>query len=223
MATAKNRRSAFTLLELLLALSLLVAVAAITWPALERPLASQRLRRAAEQVRTQWIKTRTKAINTGEVYSFQYQPDSARYRVECHTQEAALLEATAASMGPQAGSGGSGGSAGASSPSTTSSSSATIPAVPPQPIEAEVPDGVKFAGGDVTDDTRAAAIANQERARGSIDLSWSQPIFFYPDGTATAARVALVGQRERAIVIELRSLTGGARIGDIVSQESLRP
>lgn len=220
MATVKHRRSAFTLLELLLALSLLVAVAAITWPALDRPLASQRLRRAAEQVRTQWIKARTKAINTGETFSFQYQPDTARFRVECHSQEAALLEATGASMGPQAGSGG---SAGARSPSAASSASPSMPAAGAQPVEAELPDGVKFAGGDVTEDARAAALANQDRSRGSVDLSWSQPIFFYPDGTATAARVALVGQRERAIVIELRSLTGGARIGDIVSQESLRP
>ena len=222
MASTKRRRAAFTLLELLLALAVLVAVAAITWPALERPLATQRLRRAAEQVRTQWIKTRTKAINAGETFSFRYQPDTARFRVEVQSQDAALLEATAASMGSQAGAGGST-SAGSQSSSASSTSSTSLPAVPAQPLEAELPDGVKFAGGDVTEDGRAAEIANRERLMGSVDLSWSQPIFFYPDGTATAARVALVGQRERAIVIELRSLTGGARIGEIVSQESLRP
>src|SRR6185437_3581200 len=98
MASTRHRRSAFTLLELLLALSVLVAVAAITWPALERPLASQRLRRAAEQVRTQWIKARTKAISTGETYSFRYEPDTARFRVESQSQEASLLEAASANM-----------------------------------------------------------------------------------------------------------------------------
>ena len=220
MASTKRRRAAFTLLELLLALAVLVAVAAITWPALERPLATQRLRRAAEQVRTQWIKTRTKAINAGETFSFRYQPDTAIFRVEVQSQDAALLEATAANMGSQAGAGG---SASAGSQSSTTSSTTSLSAVPAQPLEAELPDGVKFAGGDVTEDGRAVEIANRERSMGSVDLSWSQPIFFYPDGTATAARVALVGQRERAIVIELRSLTGGARIGEIVSQESLRP
>lgn len=220
MASSMRRRAAFTLLELLLALAVLVAVAAITWPALERPLATQRLRRAAEQVRTQWIKTRTKAINAGETFSFRYQPDTARFRVEVQSQDAALLEATAANMGSQAGAGG---PASAGSQSSTASSTTSLPAVPPQALEAELPEGVKFAGGDVTEDGRAAEIANRERSMGSVDLSWSQPIFFYPDGTATAARVALVGQRERAIVIELRSLTGGARIGEIVSQESLRP
>lgn len=220
MASSMRRRAAFTLLELLLALAVLVAVAAITWPALERPLATQRLRRAAEQVRTQWIKTRTKAINAGETFSFRYQPDTARFRVEVQSQDAALLEATAANMGSQAGAGG---PPSAGSQSSTASSTTSLPAVPPQPLEAELPEGVKFAGGDVTEDGRAAEIANRERSMGSVDLSWSQPIFFYPDGTATAARVALVGQRERAIVIELRSLTGGARIGEIVSQESLRP
>lgn len=220
MATARHRRSAFTLLELLLALALLVAVAAITWPALERPLASQRLRRAAEQVRTQWIKARTKAINTGETFAFRYQPDSAHFRVESQSQEASLLEAAAANMGPQAGAGG---SAGGGTQSASASSTASMPAMPAEPVELELPDGVKFAGGDVTEDQRSAEFANQERSRGSVDLSWSQPIFFYPDGTATQARVALAGQRERAIVIELRSLTGSVRIGEIVSLESLRP
>ena len=223
MASTKRRRAAFTLLELLLALAVLVAVAAITWPALERPLATQRLRRAAEQVRTQWIKTRTKAINAGETFSFRYQPDTARFRVEVQSQDAALLEATAANMGSQAGAGGSASAGSQSSSASPTSSTASLPAVPAQPLEAELPDGVKFAGGDVTEDGRSVEIANRERSLGSVDLSWSPPIFFYPDGTATAARVALVGQRERAIVIELRSLTGGARIGEIVSQESLRP
>jgi prepilin-type N-terminal cleavage/methylation domain-containing protein len=220
MASARHRRSAFTLLELLLALAVLVAVAAISWPALQRPLATQHLRRAAEQVRTQWIKTRTKAINTGETYSFRYQADSGKFRVEAQSQEASLLESAAANMSPQAGAGGSGGM---SSQSTSASAAPSKPAVPAKPAETGLPDGVKFAGGDVTEDGRSAAIASQERSRGSVDLSWSQPIFFYPDGTATAARVALVGEGERAIVIELRSLTGGARIGEIVSQESLRP
>jgi hypothetical protein len=104
----------------------------------------------------------------------------------------------------------------------SSGASATSPAASRPTIEDALPEGVVFYGGDVASDTRSDQFLAQERTTGSVDLSWSQPVLFYPDGTALAARVAVVGDRNRAIVVEVRSLTGGARVGEITSVEALR-
>jgi len=55
-------RKATTLIEVLLVLALLVMLAAMTWPALDRPMADQRLRKAADRVRTAWVRARIDAM-----------------------------------------------------------------------------------------------------------------------------------------------------------------
>ncbi|HEV3341272.1 MAG TPA: hypothetical protein VG125_12970, partial [Pirellulales bacterium] len=79
-------------MELLLVLALVAAVAAMVWPLLQRPLATQRLKRAAEQVRMHLIKARTQAITTGETFGFTYQPGKSALRVAAYTNNEALLE-----------------------------------------------------------------------------------------------------------------------------------
>jgi prepilin-type N-terminal cleavage/methylation domain-containing protein len=213
-------RAGFTLLELLLVLALVAAISAMVWPALQRPLATQRLKRAAEQVRMHLIKARTQAITTGETFGFTYQPGKSVLRVAAYTNNEALLESVSTmsqASGPSGTSGQPGRSAGASS-----GASASTPAASRRPVEETLPEGVTFYRGDAASDTRSEQFLAQERMTGSVDLSWSQPVLFYPDGTALAARVALVGDRNRAIVVEVRSLTGGARVGEITSVEALR-
>ncbi|HQU46186.1 MAG TPA: hypothetical protein PK867_25455, partial [Pirellulales bacterium] len=171
------------MLELLLVLALIAAVAAMVWPALARPLATQRLRRAAEQVRMHLIKTRTRAINTGETFAFSYQRDKPRYRIDARTNNEAELQ-SASSVG--AGGMQSGGSAQGSYTASSSNPAASIP-----PVEEVLPDGINFFGDDISSDGRSQQFAAQDRMHGSGDLSWSQAVLFYPDGTASAARVAL--------------------------------
>lgn len=209
-----NRRSAFTMLEVMLVLAVIAAISALVWPSLQRPFATQRLRRAAEQVRMHLIKTRTRAITTGETFSFTCQRDKPLYRIECRTNnEAALQTVTVASSG-----GSQSGGTLAAYAAPSNNHSAIIP-----PVDEMLPDGINFAGDDVSLDARSGQIAAQDLVSGSVDISWSQPILFYPDGTASSARVALVGDRGRAIVVEIRGVTGGAKIGDIISVEDLRP
>jgi prepilin-type N-terminal cleavage/methylation domain-containing protein len=213
-------RSGFTLLELLLVLALMAAIAAMVWPAMQRPLATQRLKRAAEQVRMHLIKARTQAISTGETIGFTFQPGKSALKVAAYTNNEALLESVS-TMSQGAGQSGTSGQAGPP-PAASSGASSVSPAASRPTVEDVLPEGVIFYGGDVSSDTRSDQFLAQERIKGSVDLSWSQPVLFYPDGTALAARVAVVGDRNRAIVIEVRSLTGGARVGNITTVEALR-
>jgi type II secretion system protein H len=204
----KNRR-AFTLLELLLVLALLAMMAAFSWPAMRGSMGGQNLRSAGDQIRTNWLRARTKAITSGEAMSFRYQPGTGRYRIEQRTEQQILLAAFTASSGG-AGQGGGGGS---------SAAVQSVPPAPVPPVEDELPDGVSFAGSEVMADSRATRLAAEDRVRSMGDGSWSEAVLFYPDGTATAAQVVLVGARGRAIAVELRSLTGDVRVGSIFSVE----
>jgi hypothetical protein len=71
-----------TLLELVLVLAVLVAIAALAVPALDRPLASQRLKSGADLVRSTLVKARVEAMHSGEVQLFRFLPESGEYQVE---------------------------------------------------------------------------------------------------------------------------------------------
>ncbi len=49
-------RGGFTLLELMLVLAILLAVAALAWPVLSRAMAVERLRKAADRVHAEWVR-----------------------------------------------------------------------------------------------------------------------------------------------------------------------
>ena len=48
---------------------------------------------------------------------------------------------------------------------------------------------------------------------------WSDPIFFYPDGTTSDAQLTLKNGQGRAIELNLRGLTGTVDVGDILAVE----
>jgi prepilin-type N-terminal cleavage/methylation domain-containing protein len=205
----RKGRRAFTLLELLLVLALLAIMAGFAWPALRGSMGGQNLRSAGDQVRTHWLKARTKAITSGEIMSFRYRPDTGRYRVEPRTQQQLLLDAFAGSTGATG------------QPMITVAHATPAPTV--EAIEDELPEGVTFSGGDLVADSRATRLAAEERVRSLADGTWSGAVLFYPDGTATAARVLLVGERGRAIAVEVRSLTGDVRVSQVFAVEQAKP
>lgn len=76
-------RRGLTLLEVLLVLCLLVVLASVAWPVLEGPLANQRLREAADQVRTQWTHARVDAMSSGRTHVFSFLPGTNLFQVAC--------------------------------------------------------------------------------------------------------------------------------------------
>lgn len=177
-------------------LALLVVVAALAWPALARPLGGHRLRRAADQVRTEWTRARSAAITSGEVQSFRYLPASGRFRVERYASAEGELAASAGrttSFGPQA--------AAASG-------------------DKRLPEGIVFLTSEAAADPRAASLAPEaDYSATALEAAWAPPILFFPDGTATSATLTLAGERGRQISLDLRGLTCGSTVGDIVVVE----
>jgi len=192
-------------MEMVLVLAVLVAVAALALPALRGPMDDQRLRKAGDIVRAQWAKARVRAMKTGRMYVFRYEIGSELYSIQPWTGETDALEASADPV------------VAASAPSID----ATNIDNPLGVSGAKLPPGIRFLSGESTTDSRSAQLdataANLDSGMGA-----SQPIFFYPDGSATDARLTLTNQRF-CVELKLRGLTGLSRGSDLLTTEELSP
>lgn len=184
-------------MELLLTLAIMVVLGSLVFPSLRRTFENQALIKAADQVRMEWTRARVHAMNSGQVVAFRFMPDGAQFTVTPWVD----LEPPAAVTGLTVVSGGELGQS-ATAPLTTNG---------------KLPDKVRFlASGasrqmDVRDqgfDTLAGALAGDGEA-------WSQPLFFYPDGRTSTGHVTLANDLGRSVAIELRGLTGTAKIQEM--------
>jgi hypothetical protein len=222
---------------LLLVLLVFAAVAAIAWPSVRRQFENYRLRVAADMVRTEWCLARIEAMRSGCVCTFRHSLGGNQFRTQ-RAGEGFATSGSAPSSGPSsapAWSASSPAAAVAPSPSTPASPPpAGTTATPTSPPAAGataasaaapagdklLPEGVDFMLQETAPDPGAAAEA--EVAAGPPDTAppdWSQPIFFYPDGTTSDAQLTLRNGQGRAIELNLRGLTGTVDVGDILSVE----
>ena len=174
-----------TLMDMLIVVAVITAMAAITWPALRGPLGKSHLREAAKQIRIELAKTRLRAIETGTSQEFRYQPGSSRFQVAARATAGVDEEYE------------------------------TEPASPKEALyvalrEEELPEGVCFASAENDD----APVAPDTEAV-DPEEPWSEPILFYPNGRTVDARIRLVGQRRFHVDVALRGLTGMASVGQL--------
>jgi prepilin-type N-terminal cleavage/methylation domain-containing protein len=208
-------RQAFTLLEILLVLALLALLLAVAWPTLNRSLETHRLKYAADAVQTRLARARTRAMLSGEIFPFRFQPQTGNFRIEQQSDYGAALAAGGTTAPPASGSPAPNSAAVSSAPSSSAGGSGAIQANRAPTVEEQLPNGIEFVSNEVQTDTRSSLVAANNSFTSITEVPWSEPILFYPDGTATAAKVLLQGQRGRRISISLRSLTGGAKVGEI--------
>jgi prepilin-type N-terminal cleavage/methylation domain-containing protein len=85
-----RRRRAFTLIELVLVLAIVVMMIGLTWPLMEKPLAYERLRNAADQVMAEWTFARIEAMRSGDHQIFSYEPGTGNYQLSFQAQSEPL-------------------------------------------------------------------------------------------------------------------------------------
>src|SRR5262245_48608432 len=90
-----SSRRAFTLLEVMLVMGILVAVAAIAWPTITRSYESVRLRKAADQVQAGLSHARVEAMSSGVSQVFRFEPNSPRYTITPNQDDSVSLDSTA--------------------------------------------------------------------------------------------------------------------------------
>jgi Tfp pilus assembly protein FimT len=183
---------------MMLVLSLLVAVTALAYPALSGPLESNRLRQSGDLVRASWLRARTKAMEKGRTYVFRYTPGTGNYTVEPWLTADDYLESDElVSMG-------------------TTSSGESLAAVSAPRVKA-LPDRITFVASETTLDMRAEmlGLANPDQA---ATVQVTPPVFFYPDGSTSTARLVLINSRGRCVTITMRGLTGMVKVSEVQTQ-----
>lgn len=209
-----GRRQGLTLVEVLLVLGLLVILASLAGPLLDRPLANRRLRVAADALRTEWTRARNQAIAEGQTVRFQYALGERGYSIDHEdgaSSEFGGLSALAGGVTTQV-------VEQARSPSNQllgdSENSLSGPMLP---------EGIIFLTVEVTDESEVSlGLDGGQGARQDQALSCT-PLRFYPDGTSSTARVVLQNEHERCIEVTLRGLTGVSSVGEISSGEGQSP
>lgn len=193
-----KRRPAFTLIEVLLVLVVLVITAAFSWPLLTRAFESQRLRSAADLVRSRLTRARIEAIETGQTCRFQYSIDGRRFSIKTddNSEETAGDSELQAAMG------------------VTRAE---------RRLSGELPEGITFAPPPNTGMAMPVGPSGDSDDASSEDVeggSWSPPIYFHPNGTTSSAVIRLRNAHGRALELTLRGETGVVTVGDVFADES---
>jgi prepilin-type N-terminal cleavage/methylation domain-containing protein len=190
----ERQRGGFTLIEVLIVMAILVLLAAITLPLIRKPLLRREVQSAADSVRTKMFHARIGAMQSRHVYTFQYQPGSGTYRVSPDGQPSSGQPTEDAANSAQQDAGSADGEH--------------------QPSEdGSLPDGMHFLADDSPDPDAPDAVAATIAQSGDGGSGWSDPIFFYPDGTTSDARLIVASGRGYAVHIRLRGVTGNVVVG----------
>jgi hypothetical protein len=169
----------------------LVLVAVVAWTLLRGPLSRRQVHDAADTIRTALFRARQDAMRNSQVYVFQYKTGSGAYR-----------------LAPQHESG--------SQASASAKSAEDEPLAPDdnwlRPESGDLPQGIQFLAGANPDSgsdpaTHVAAL-NEDAGEG-----WSDPIFFYPDGTTSDAQLSVANNQKYTVHIKLRGVTGNVTVG----------
>ncbi|HUT95788.1 MAG TPA: prepilin-type N-terminal cleavage/methylation domain-containing protein [Thermoguttaceae bacterium] len=189
----RSTRRGYTLLELLIVVAVVLVVASLTLPALNRPFAKSKLRDSAKQLRVALSRARLEAIGSGAPQQFRYQPGAGVYEITARsTAEGGGFLPVALEGGVE---------------EAPVAEDSTYPAA----ARYELPEGVRFF------DPSASEIPPDEpdSIPSESDESWSAPIVFYPNGRTFNARLRLYGEYDYYVDVTLRGLTGASRIGEI--------
>lgn len=203
----------FTLLELMIVLTLIALMLAIAWPSLRRPLDRSEPQEAARQLVEDLGRARFHAIETGRTMVFRYEPGGTRYEI----MPADLLDGRGADRDDDS--------------RDDQYGAEDEQGLPARELEIEgmfdngvtfrdpaAVDEEPFPAGSALSDTLADEMAETEAVEPLIqsegqETSWSAPILIYPTGRAENASIELAGSKNYSVTITLRGLTGALTIG----------
>ncbi len=176
-------RQAFTLIELILVMGIIVMIASLATPMMTRMLGRQSLTQGANRVRVEMGRARVEAIKTGEVQALFFLPQGNWFNVAAFSQ--LPLQAGIASR----------------------EQSLLNNRVYTGYEDNVLPPGIRFLAGSMELDSRSAQTLGDVK----IDNDSIQPVLFYPDGTAQDATIYVEDNRRNRVAVVLRGLTGSAR------------
>lgn len=208
-------RPAYTLLELVIVLSILASLAAITWPRLSPLMRRSSQRDAALQLTADLADAREQAIRSGDVRELFVYPGTGRYTIGPVAAEVGNPAAHADQRSNPSG----------QNAASTFSESGSELSERQDASARELPDGVIFPRRDSSfdEDPEPAgflATAATEDVGADLSVDWSGngvlAAQFFPDGRSTDTVIELTRPETReSLVLRLRGLTGAVTIGAV--------
>ena len=187
-----SRHNGLTHVEVILVLTLLVIVGAVSVPMLGGSFSRAGLQSAADLLRAAWSKGRLAAMQSGQSYVFRFEPNGSRYQLLAFEQ----LDLPESNQLPP-------------DNQDPEHSEADILRL----SQSRLPDGIIFAQGDVADSSEIAATYGSGSGG-----PWSSPLLFRADGTTSDASLVLKNENGQTIRVTLRGLTGISNAGDVVME-----
>jgi prepilin-type N-terminal cleavage/methylation domain-containing protein len=186
----------FTLLELILVLTVIVVAGSIAILSISGLLESRRVRRAGELVRNTLAQARLEAMREGRTHTFRCHYGTDEFAVEPYVEPTDLTEA-ADQIGR--------GAAAVQSGGMASAAVTSADAMLPTEIK-RLPEGTTFAASQSQSQSRTM----QGQMAMTATAEWSQPIMFFADGTTSTAEVVVTNASDFRIGVRLRGITGDA-------------
>lgn len=180
----------FTLLEIALVLAIIVVVGAVAAPMFQGTLRTERLRKGAELIAADWVRTRSVAMETGETQVWMCQIANNSFSASSYNDSGAISPADAAAA-----------VSAATGLTSTGSDSGSFG-------QSAMPDGVSI--GDVLVSEGDTVVMMAET--GNTGDGGSALLFFYPDGTSSSARLSVANDQEQTMSVVLNGMAGTVRV-----------
>ena len=186
-----GKAGGFSLLEILLVVAIMVLVAALAIPALNRSFTAQSVNKGAERVRAEMSRARVLAMREDQIYAFFYSPGTSHFLVAPFSDAVSPDD-----VGPI--------------PDAMRSSHFDL-------SSNLLPQQVFFAGGNVSEDSRSQDTIDKT----PNSISEMKPILFYPDGTAQDAVLVIQNFEGDMMEVTVRGLTGITRSRAIFDENEI--
>lgn len=205
------KRAAFTLLELMLVLTIVVMIGALVTPRLGEVFERQQVSGAANTLRMAWDRARLDAMRTGQAQVFTCQLGTGTYTVKPLMLQADAATAAAGAEVMVAGG------------VVEMQESGIATAADMSDDSEQLENDVTFLSCLVAGDMRAYEVAQESQMTGTGDLTTqtlASNVVFYPDGSTSNAEVQVQNKRGDVRGVRMRGLTGHAKVVTITNVAS---
>lgn len=207
---SRMKRAGFTLLELMLVLTIVAAIGAVAVPFIGGAFERQKLVGAVETLRLQWDEARVKAMRTGQAQVFTCQLGTNTYAIkplvlQSDTQNVGV-GATLATTG------------GMVETANTGNGTVAVAADTSNGTDRQLEDKLSFVSCVAVSDMRAYVVAQESQmsSNGALNTQTvASSIVFYPDGSTSTAEIRVQNERGSVRALQLRGLTGHARVVEL--------
>jgi prepilin-type N-terminal cleavage/methylation domain-containing protein len=202
-------RRAFTLLELLLVLSIIVAALAIAVPTYDAMITGRQIFQAVDKVQLEIQSTRLTAIRTGQSQIFRCHVGTGEYVIQAWLKASDEVDASVgATIVTDFG-----------QTIETEAVGNNVLSSLPDPTEGQklLEGEIVFSDAQLQNDMRSMSEQSVTESMVAAATGWSQPILFYPDGSCTTAHIVIQDKRGRRFAVQVRGLIGETRVVELNS------